>query len=44
MAAKKRVIENGITGLFGVLKILVFLGFISLAFKFGITLPAWLMK
>lgn len=44
VSAKKKVVENGITGLFGILKVLVYLGFISLAFKVGITLPGWLMK
>lgn len=44
VSAKKKVVENGITGLFGILKVLVYLGFISLAFKIGITLPGWLMR
>lgn len=44
VSAKKSVVEKGITGLFGVLKIIAGVMAVSLAIKFGITLPGWLMK
>jgi len=43
-AAVTKIAEKGIEGVFGVARILVVIALVTLAVKFGIALPAWLIK
>lgn len=43
-AAVSKIMEKGIEGVFGVAKILIVVAIVSLALKFGISIPAWLVR